>query len=156
MATSAKPGFSNLRISCYDTDISDPYGSWSRSCNGKDLVERLLAATLLLTLVQAVAGCSSNNSRLPDQSGLAANAAPGNVRPVTDQAAADAPASSQGDRRNMSPAEVSAGSSEGADNVGTELKECVSESCRINCSPRLEQRLKPKWCANFKEPVAAR
>ena len=121
-------------------------------CNKEDLVERLLAATLLLTLVQAVAGCSSNSGRLPDQLGPAANATLGSPEP----AAVDAPPPNLAAQRNMSPAELSAGSSEDADNAGTELKECISESCRINCSPLLEQRLKPRWCANFKEPVASR
>jgi hypothetical protein len=119
-------------------------------------VERLLAASLLLILAQAVAGCSSNSGRLTDQSGQAATAAPANVGPTIDPVAVDVPVPNQAARRNMSPAELSAGSPAGADSTGTELRECVSESCRINCSPRLEQRLKPKWCANFKEPVAVR
>ena len=34
-----------------------------------------------------------------------------------------------------------------------ELLDCVTESCKINCSPKVKKRFQPKWCASFKEPV---
>ena len=33
------------------------------------------------------------------------------------------------------------------------LMDCTTESCRINCSPKVAARARPKWCANFKEPI---
>ena len=55
---------------------------------------------------------------------------------------------------NLSPAakaaapkiDVSGGS-------GKSLMECVTESCKINCSPNVKKRYRPKWCVYFKEPV---
>jgi uncharacterized protein DUF3551 len=38
--------------------------------------------------------------------------------------------------------------------VGKEkLMECVTDSCKINCSPNVKKRFRPKWCVYFKEPV---
>ena len=33
------------------------------------------------------------------------------------------------------------------------LMECVSEACKIKCSPGLEKGSRPKWCMYFKEPI---
>ena len=33
------------------------------------------------------------------------------------------------------------------------LMDCVTQSCRINCSPTVKKRFQPKWCAYFKPPV---
>ena len=33
------------------------------------------------------------------------------------------------------------------------LMECVSEACKIHCSPGLETGSRPKWCMYFKEPI---
>jgi hypothetical protein len=33
------------------------------------------------------------------------------------------------------------------------LMDCVSDACKIQCSPRVENRSRPKWCAYFKEPI---
>ena len=33
------------------------------------------------------------------------------------------------------------------------LMECVSEACKIQCSPGLEKGSRPKWCMYFKEPI---
>ena len=33
------------------------------------------------------------------------------------------------------------------------LMECVSEACKIQCSPGLETGSRPKWCMYFKEPI---
>ena len=33
------------------------------------------------------------------------------------------------------------------------LLECVSDACKIKCSPEAEKQSRPKWCAYFKEPI---
>lgn len=33
------------------------------------------------------------------------------------------------------------------------LLECVSDACKIKCSPETEKQSRPKWCAYFKEPI---
>jgi hypothetical protein len=110
-------------------------------------VKRLLAATLVLVL--AVAGCSSSGGgRFIDQTGTVLDTPPINQEPTSEP-----PPTSQEPPRNLTPAARSAASKgEGDRNTGV-LMECVSESCRINCSARLEKRVRPKWCASFKEPV---
>jgi hypothetical protein len=36
---------------------------------------------------------------------------------------------------------------------GSGKMECVTTSCKINCSPKVAKRFRPKWCVYFKEPV---
>jgi hypothetical protein len=55
-------------------------------------------------------------------------------------------------RGNLSPAAAAAAPPEGNENSG-ELMDCVTESCKINCSPKVAVRFRPKWCTRFKEPV---
>jgi hypothetical protein len=33
------------------------------------------------------------------------------------------------------------------------LMDCVTDSCKINCSANIKKRYRPKWCVHFKEPV---
>jgi Protein of unknown function (DUF3551) len=33
------------------------------------------------------------------------------------------------------------------------LMECVTNSCKINCSPKVAKRFRPKWCVYFKQPT---
>jgi hypothetical protein len=33
------------------------------------------------------------------------------------------------------------------------LMECVSDSCKVQCSPQIEKHSRPKWCMYFKEPI---
>ena len=35
----------------------------------------------------------------------------------------------------------------------TTLMECVSDSCKAQCSLRIEKQSRPKWCLYFKEPI---
>jgi hypothetical protein len=49
--------------------------------------------------------------------------------------------------RNAAPKTATGG------NRGNSLMECVTNSCRINCSPNIARRFRPKWCVYFKEPV---
>jgi hypothetical protein len=64
--------------------------------------------------------------------------------------AADAPAAA-GPRGPMTPA-ASAAASQTAGAAPGELLECVSQSCKINCSQKVKPQFRPKWCANFKSP----
>jgi hypothetical protein len=57
-----------------------------------------------------------------------------------------------GPRGNLSPAAAAAAPPEANERAG-ELMDCVTESCKINCSPKVAIRFRPKWCANFKEPI---
>jgi hypothetical protein len=52
----------------------------------------------------------------------------------------------------LSPAARAATPSGAKVNSG-ELLDCVTESCKINCSPKVKKQFQPKWCARFKEPV---
>ena len=33
------------------------------------------------------------------------------------------------------------------------LLDCVTQSCKINCSRKIKKQFQPKWCTRFKEPV---
>src|SRR5215207_2504875 len=56
--------------------------------------------------------------------------------------------------RYQSPSARSAAPKMGEPNSSSgDLMDCTTESCRINCSPKVAARNKPKWCANFKEPI---
>jgi hypothetical protein len=52
----------------------------------------------------------------------------------------------------LTPAARAAASSGEDINSGEQL-DCVTESCKINCSPKVKKQFRPKWCARFKEPV---
>ena len=96
-------------------------------------VKRILARTALLL---ALADCSSmyqdepiKPEPLPNQSSPVVGPEPQSVPP------------------NLSPAARAAGATDSG-----ELKDCVTDSCKINCSPKVQKRFRPKWCAYFKEP----
>src|SRR5262249_19369187 len=93
-------------------------------------MRRLAKMLLVLTL----AGCSStdwSNQNEPE-------------RPAA------LPAQEAPRQRNLSPAATAAAPAN--TNVSTgKLMDCVTESCKINCSPKVAPRFRPKWCANFKE-----
>ena len=50
----------------------------------------------------------------------------------------------------MTPAATAAASPAAA--APGELLECVTQSCKINCSQKVKPQFRPKWCANFKSP----
>jgi hypothetical protein len=54
---------------------------------------------------------------------------------------------------NLSPAARAAAPKTNASGGKTSLMECVTNSCRINCSPKVAKRFRPKWCVYFKEPI---
>lgn len=58
------------------------------------------------------------------------------------------------DPNKLSPAaRAAAPKTDATEDTGDGLLECVTESCKINCSPKVKKQFQPKWCANFKEPV---
>jgi hypothetical protein len=98
--------------------------------------------TMLLLL--ALAGCSSSG-------GLFQREEP-RPEPLTSQAVPPVASPSAGNRGNLSPAaSAAAPKTEGSETSG-ELMDCVTESCKINCSPKVAERFRPKWCVRFKEP----
>jgi hypothetical protein len=96
-----------------------------------------------ILLLLALAGCSSSG-------GLFSREEP-KPEPLANQAPTG-PQQATPNRGSLSPA-ASAAAPPGADESSGELMDCVTESCRINCSPKLAARFKPKWCARFKEPA---
>jgi len=54
---------------------------------------------------------------------------------------------------NLSPAAKAAAPKIDASGGRDKLMDCVTASCRINCSPNVKKRFRPKWCVHFKEPV---
>ena len=59
------------------------------------------------------------------------------------------------DPNKLSPAARAAAPKTDATEIqqGDGLLDCVTESCKINCSPKVKKQFQPKWCVNFKEPV---
>src|SRR5512143_3840878 len=55
---------------------------------------------------------------------------------------------------NLSPAARAAAPKTDASGGKDKLMNCVTRSCKINCSPNVKKRFRPKWCAYFKEPAA--
>jgi len=54
---------------------------------------------------------------------------------------------------SLSPAAKAAAPKTDASGGKDKLMECVTDSCKINCSPNVKKRFRPKWCVHFKEPV---
>ena len=55
---------------------------------------------------------------------------------------------------NLSPAaRAAAPKTNVSGSNGTSLMECVTNSCKINCSPKVAKRFRPKWCVYYKEPI---
>jgi len=96
---------------------------------------RLLGIMLLLVL----AGCASGDI-FHQQEATPAPPATAVVPQTTPQPGPLSPA-----------ARAAAGTS--ANVSSGELLDCVTESCKINCSPKVKKQFQPKWCARFKEPV---
>lgn len=94
----------------------------------------LLGATLSLSL--ALAGCSGNAGLMDQPEAVSVAHPTKQVVPhyVPPTARAEAPKSAE-------------------ESNGTQLMECMSESCRVNCSATASQQSKPKWCAYFREPI---
>ena len=55
---------------------------------------------------------------------------------------------------NLSPAaRAAAPKTDASGGKNNSLMECVTDSCKINCSPKVAKRNRPKWCVHFKEPI---
>ena len=55
---------------------------------------------------------------------------------------------------NLSPAaRAAAPKTNASGSNGNSLMECVTNSCKINCSPKVAKRFRPKWCVYYKEPI---
>ncbi len=104
------------------------------------------AGIILLLLI--VAGCSSSGDLFrqdePRPEAIATEPAP---QAGPGQAAAPPSAPPPG---NLTPAARAAAPQTA---VGGELLDCVTDSCKVNCSPKVAKQFRPKWCARFKEPV---
>lgn len=108
---------------------------------------RLFIAMLILGLGLGIAGCTSTSSLFTP------NEPP--QPPPAPEAASAAPPPSQGapqtgPRGPMTPAASAAAAPGGA--APGELLECVTQSCKINCSQKVKPQFRPKWCGNFKSP----
>ena len=103
-----------------------------------------------LLLLLALAGCTSSGDWFhqdePRPEPLANQAVP----PGAPQTPGPPAAANRG---NLSPAAAAAAPPADASESPGELMDCVTESCKINCSPKVAVQFRPKWCARFKEPI---
>ena len=107
----------------------------------RDKVRQLHNVLLLLVL----AGCTTGGDWFQREEPR--------PEPLTSEAAPQAPAPPPvANRGNLSPAATAAAPADANESAG-ELMDCVTKSCKINCSPKVAVRFRPKWCARFKEPT---
>jgi hypothetical protein len=105
----------------------------------------LLATSLLICL----AACSGSRDQ---QEFVTAPTAPPQHSPPVDPTTP--PNSAAAVPRYETPSARAAAPKMGEpDTTHGNLMDCTTESCRINCSPKVAARARPKWCANFKEPI---
>jgi hypothetical protein len=111
---------------------------------------RKMRQLLQLLLLLALAGCASSGDWFhqdePRPEPLTSQTVPQDTpQPAAPQAAPN--------RGNLSPAATAAAPPADANESTGALMDCVTESCKINCSPKVAVRFRPKWCARFKEPI---
>ena len=94
-----------------------------------------------MLLLLALAGCSSSGDWFHQEEPK--------PEPLTNQVI---PQQAAPNKSNLSPAARAAAPTDANESKG-ELMDCVTESCKINCSPKVAVRFRPKWCARFKEPI---
>jgi hypothetical protein len=105
----------------------------------------------IMLLLLGLAGCTSSGSWFqrdddPKPAPMANTAAP-------QQSAPQQALPPRGGPSNLSPAATAAAPAEATTGGGGgELLDCVTESCKINCSAKVKKQFQPKWCARFKEP----
>jgi hypothetical protein len=102
-----------------------------------------LAASLALAL--ALAGCADSGS-FDREKPVKLVASTGHILPSTEQNLP--PTKPVQPRPHPSTAEAS---KPGA-NESSSLMECVSDACKVQCSPAIEKHSRPKGCLYFKEP----
>jgi hypothetical protein len=98
-----------------------------------------------MLLLLALAGCSSSGDWFRQEEPIKPEA-------LTNQSDPGLGPGPQSVPHNLSPAASAAAPTDGNVSKG-ELMDCVTESCKINCSPKVAVRFRPKWCARFKEPI---
>jgi hypothetical protein len=91
-----------------------------------------------IVLLIALANCMSEHQGEPIKTEPSAN----------QEGSSWAPSQNVPSRPNLSPAARAAAPETTQENT-TELMDCVTQSCKINCSPKV----KKQWCELFKEPV---
>lgn len=110
----------------------------------KHRVQRLFLAAIL---VLAVAGCAK------DSASSVAPSANEIIPYLSPKTASVARPARQVVPRNLPP-EVRAEALEGAsESKKPPLMECMSDACKVECSPNVTKQSKPKWCSYFKEPI---
>jgi hypothetical protein len=97
-----------------------------------------------MLLLLALAGCSSSGDWFHREEPK--------PEPLANQVIPPAAPQVSPNRSNLSPAASAAAPADVNESQG-ELMDCVTESCKINCSPKVAVRFRPKWCARFKEPI---
>ena len=117
--------------------------------SGETDVTRLFIAMLILGLGLGLAGCTSTSSLFTSNEPPPPPPAPAPEQSAVPPPSQGAPAA--GPRGPMTPA-ASAAASQTAGAAPGELLECVTQSCKINCSQKVKPQFRPKWCANFKSP----
>ena len=98
---------------------------------------------LLTPVILILAGCMSDGDDIFHQSKAVKPEEPSIEQPQVAPAPNIVP---------LSPA-ARAAAPAGENLSGGELLDCVTESCKINCSPKVAKQFRPKWCARFKEPA---
>ena len=97
-----------------------------------------------MLLFLALAGCSSSGDRFDQGKSTSA--------PLTNQVVPDVSQQADPTNSKLSPAAAAAAPT-GVGQVQGQLMDCVTESCKINCSQKVAIRSRPKWCERFKEPI---
>ena len=103
-------------------------------------MNRLLVAPLVLSL----SGCMSQGGDIFGQNEP--------VKPEPLSTEQTVPQAAPAPNVPLSPA-AGAAAPAGENRSGGALLDCVTESCKINCSPKVAKQFRPKWCARFKEPA---
>jgi hypothetical protein len=98
-----------------------------------------------MLLLLALAGCSSSGDWFHQEE-------PIKPEPLTNQSGPPVGPGPQSVPHNVSPVASAAAPTDANESKG-ELMDCVTESCKINCSPNVKKQFRPKWCARFKEPA---
>lgn len=108
---------------------------------------------ILVLLV--LAGCSSSSNWFarpePKPEPIVSETAPQAGSGSSAASSAASPAAPQSAPGNLSPA-ARAAAQDSASPQG-ELLDCVTDSCKVNCSSKVPKQFRPKWCARFKEPA---
>ena len=101
-----------------------------------------LKRLLIVASLTALAGCMSSGDLFHESEPVKLET-PASEQTVPEEPPKSAPFSPAAKAAAATDANLSSG----------ELLDCVTESCKINCSPKVKKQFQPKWCARFKEPI---